>query len=355
MSRDVYLTNDKNLNIKDNIECTYDEVNYLNSRLSYLEKIIQSKYSDMLYLASEICNLKNINLKYDLIDILIKHGSNLRKYKAELIDVKDMINSLSNNLKQSNDHIESKDNEKKDNNIENLEPHASQLENEQLKSCECEKEKVKSIELENSVDKSENKEEKNGIKKSLSNNLTIKNPRVIDNTSNNNKSKTEIAREKIISNLDKLISYKENTFNDLIEMIDFQIDSNAQKNDLIRFIENLESQIVELNEYKNNILKNYSLSKSIELGSNGKMTFSRVFIEKERLIDKNKEEYIKVVTDMFNLYSEFVDKYLKNINMLRPHLEAEKINSMQSNCSKVIYDLKLIRNLYSSLDKVKEI
>ncbi len=355
MSRDVYLTNDKNSNLNDSIECTYNEVSYLNSRLSYLEKIIQSKYSDMLYLASEICNLKNINLKYDLIDILVKHGSNLSKYKAELIDVKDMINSLNANQKKCDNHTESTNNEKTNTNIENLEPHASQLENEQLKSDECEKEKFKPIGLENNVeDGSENIKEKNSVKKALSNNLAVKKPRVID-ADNTTKSKTEIAREKIISNLDKLISYKENTFNDLIEMIDFQIDSNAQKNDLIRFIENLESQIVELNEYKNNILKNYSLSKSIELGSNGKMTFSRVFIEKERLIDKNKDEYIKVVTDMFNLYSEFVDKYLKNINMLRPHLESEKINSMQSNCSKVIYDLKLIRNLYSSLDKLKEV
>ena len=75
------------------------------------------------------------------------------------------------------------------------------------------------------------------------------------------------------------------------------------------FIECLESQIVELNQYKENILKNYSLSKSIELGSNGKITFSRVFIEKERLIDKNKDEYIKTVNEMYELYSEFVDTY----------------------------------------------
>ena len=45
----------------------------------------------------------------------------------------------------------------------------------------------------------------------------------------NQKSKIDIAREKILNNLNRLISYKENTFNDLIEMIDFNTNSNLIK------------------------------------------------------------------------------------------------------------------------------
>lgn len=347
MSMDVCLTNDKNSN-SDNSRY-FDEITYLNSRLSYLEKIIQSKYSDILYLASEICNLKNVNLQYDLIDILIKHGSNLHDYKSELVDVKDMINSLSNNLKKSNEHDESLNDEKENDEISNLKPHDSQLENKEIESA-----KNENVESENFTNEKDDNEKHAGVKRVLSNDIAEKTIRVVDGSSiSSKKSKAEVAREKILSNLEKLISYKENTFNDLIEMIDFHIDSSSQKNELTKFIESLENQIVELNEYKNNILKNYSLSKSIELGANGKITFSRVFIEKERLIDRNKEEYIKVVEEMYDLYSEFVDKYLKNISMMKPHLSPEKINSMQSNCSKVIYDLKLIKILYSSLDKIK--
>ncbi len=351
MSMDVYLTNDENSNFEN---AKYiDDINYLNSRLSYLEKIVQSKYSDILYLASEICNLKNINLQYDLVDILIKHGSNLSNYKSELVDVKDMINSLNNNLKKSNEHAESLNNKKESNDIEKLEPHDSQLENKEIESDKCENDNFKNFESENFTNEKDDNEKRKSIKRVLSNDVAEKTVRIVDEPISDKKNKAEVARKKILSNLDKLISYKENTFNDLIEMIDFQIDSSSSKNDLTKFVESLENQIVELNEYKNNILKNHSLSKSIELGSNGKITFSRVFIEKERLVDKNKEEYIRVVEEMYNLYSEFVDKYLKNINVMKPHLDSEKINSMQCNCSKVIYDLKLIRNLYSSLEKIK--
>ncbi len=57
---------------------------------------------------------------------------------------------------------------------------------------------------------------------------------------------------------------------------------------------------------------------------------------------------------MYELYSEFVDTYLNNISSMKSHLSHEKITSIQNNCAKVIYDLKLIRTLYSSLDKNKE-
>lgn len=349
MSTDQYFTNDKN-NFKKNLAFTEDDINYLRNRLSYLEKIIQAKYSDILYLASEICNLNNMNLKYDLIDILIKHGSNLSKYKAELIDVKDSLTSFENLSAKPSENVDNKNGNDINNDIEIVKPHDSD-------SVEIKEEVTLNIDVKEITNDEKNESDPEEIekasKKSVIKNISFSNPRIVETPQNNQKDKNEIAREKIISNLDKLILYKENTFNDLIEMVDFHTDSNTSKIDLSKFIESLESQIVELNEYKNNILKNYSLSKSIELGSNGKITFSRIFIEKERLIDKNKDEYIQVLEEMHSLYSEFVDNYLKNINYMKPHLNPEKINSMQNNCAKVIYDLKLIRNLYSSLDKIK--
>lgn len=359
MSIDLYLTNDKNPNYA-NKEYTLDDINYLNKRLSYLEKIIQSKYSDILYLASEICNLKNVNLKYDLIDILIKHGSNLSKYKSELADVKDIINAFNNNFQKSQEHRQFIEKDQDINNdIENTQPHNFEHNN---KGFENHNSNAQETNQKIDINEFTDNESKNidinlekNKKSSLTKNVNLKNLKIVDNANSEQKNKAELAREKILTNLDKLITYKENTFNDLIEMVDFHIDSNSQKIDLSKFIESLENQIVELNEYKNNILKNYSLSKSIELGSNGKITFSRIFIEKERLIDKNKEEYIRVLNEMHELYSEFVDNYLRNINSMKPHLNPEKINSMQNNCGKVIYDLKLIKNLCSSLDKIKSV
>ena len=352
MSTDQYFTNDKNKS-KANLAFTVDDINYLRRRLSYLEKIIQAKYSDILYLASEICNLNNMNLKYDLIDILIKHGSNLSKYKAELIDVKDSLSSVEKLSTKTSGNVDETGNDINNdinNDIENIKPHDS--DNIEIKEEVNLNVNVKEI-TNDEKNESDPIEVEKADKKSVIKNISFSNPRIVETLQNNQRDKNEIAREKIISNLDKLILYKENTFNDLIEMVDFHTDSNTSKTDLSKFIESLESQIVELNEYKNNILKNYSLSKSIELGSNGKITFSRIFIEKERLIDKNKDEYIKVLEEMHSLYSDFVDNYLKNINYMKPHLNPEKINSMQNNCAKVIYDLKLIRNLYSSLDKIK--
>lgn len=355
MSMDLYLTNDKNPNYT-NKEYTLDDINYLNKRFSYLEKIIQSKYSDILYLASEICNLKNVNLKYDLIDILIKHGSNLSKYKSELADVKDIINAFNNSFQKSQEHRQSiEKNQNINDDIENTQPHNFERDDQIFENHDSEIQKTDTNEFTDNETKNVDINLEKNKKSSLTKNVKLKNLKVVDNASSEQKNKAELAREKILTNLDKLITYKENTFNDLIEMVDFHIDSNSQKIDLSKFIESLESQIVELNEYKNNILKNYSLSKSIELGSNSKITFSRIFIEKERLIDKNKEEYIRVLTEMHELYSEFVDNYLRNINSMKPHLNPEKINSMQNNCGKVIYDLKLIKNLCSSLDKIKSV
>lgn len=349
------LTNDKKfLNFSDR-EYTLEDVNYLNKRLLYLERVIKSKYSDILYLASEICNLKNVNLKYDLIDILVKHGSNLSRYKEELVDIKDMLDAFGNNQSQVKERI--KEDEKVDNQLqdtENEKPHNFDYKNENSDSNEKEiVNKLNNAEISHKDVQEEPVELKKKSKPSLTKNLNLKNLKIVGSSDVEKKSKADIAREKILNNLDKLISYKENTFNDLIEMVGFHNDSNVQKIDLSKFIECLESQIVELNEYKNNILKNYSLSKSIEIGSNGKITFSRVFIEKERLMDKDKDNYIKVLTEMHELYTKFVDNYLKNINYMKPYLDTDKINLMQSNCSKVIYDLKIIKNLYSSLEKSK--
>lgn len=350
---DLYLTNDKkNLNLTDK-EYTPDDVNYLNRRFSYLEKIVQSKYSDIFYLISEISNLKNTNLKYNLVDLIIKHGSNLSKYKEELIDIKDTLDSIVDNQQSSN-----RENFTLTNNqsikTEDEKPHNFIGKDVIFKNSDSDQNHGarESVDKSNLLEETSEESESNK-RSSLIKNLNLKNLKVIGSTDVEQKSKTELAREKILTNLDKLITYKENTFNDLIEMVDFHIDSNPYKIDLSKFIECLESQIVELNEYKNNILKNYSLSKSIELASNGKITFSRVFIEKERLIDKNKEEYIKIVTEMHDLYTKFVDSYLKNINYMKSHLDQTKISLMQSNCSKVIYDLKLIKNLYSSIEKSK--
>lgn len=354
------LTNDKEiLNFSDR-EYTLEDVNYLNKRLLYLERVIKSKYSDILYLASEICNLKNVNLKYDLVDILVKHGSNLSRYKEELVDIKDMLDAFGNsNQSQVQERIE--EDEKVDNqlnNTENVKPHNFDYNNGNPENSNSNEKEIVN-EFSNAEVSHKDiqddfvKSEKSDKKPSLTKNLKLKNLKIIGSSEAEKKSKSDIAREKILNNLDKLISYKENTFNDLIEMVGFHNDSNSQKIDLSKFIECLESQIVELNEYKNNILKNYSLSKSIEIGSNGKITFSRVFIEKERLIDKDKENYIKVLTEMHELYTKFVDNYLKNINYMKPYLDPDKINLMQSNCSKVIYDLKIIKNLYSSLEKAK--
>lgn len=352
------LMNDKEiLNFSDR-EYTLEDVNYLNKRLLYLERVIKSKYSDILYLASEICNLKNVNLKYDLVDILVKHGSNLSRYKEELVDIKDMLDAFGNNQSQVQERIE--EDEKVDNqlnNTKNEKPHNFDYNNENPENSNSnEKEIVNEFSdteiSQKDVQDEPVRSEKNN-KHSLTKNLKLKNLKIVGSSDVQKKSKSDIAREKILNNLDKLISYKENTFNDLIEMVGFHNDSNSQKTDLSKFIECLESQIVELNEYKNNILKNYSLSKSIEIGSNGKITFSRVFIEKERLMDKDKDNYIKVLTEMHELYTKFVDNYLKNINYMKPYLDSDKINLMQSNCSKVIYDLKIIKNLYSSLEKSK--
>ena len=337
MSTNLNSTNDKYKDLS---------VDYLNNRLSYLERIIKSKYEDISHLIKEISSMENLNLKYDLIDVLIKHGANLSSYKAELVDIKDMINSINKNITINAPEL-TKDNndiakDKPHNNAENL------IENNQNISS-SEKEIVVS-------EKTEVKDKKLSKLSSISGNIKFKNFQVgNEKQAIEQKEKSEIAKEKIITNLDKLILYKENTFNDLIEMIDFHTKSGTKDLDLSKFIENLESQIVELNEYKNNIIKNHSLSKSIELGSNGKITFSRIFIEKERLLDKNRKEYIRVLAEMNNLYSKFVDIYLSNINSMKQYLDPDKINLMQSNCSKVIYDLKLIRNLCSSLDKIKSV
>lgn len=334
MSKDLYTINGNNLNHRNDEGSTEDFI-YLNKRLSYLERVIQSKYSDILYLASEICNVQNMNLKYDLIDILIKHGSNLSRYKTEAQDIKDMMGNLKHTSSESQNHISEKGIDIEKNNIDEMKPH--DISN-----------KEDNIVIE-TTGSCENIEESEPIIKPFNDSPNE------DNDIEIKKNKLEIARQKILNNLNKLISYKENTFNDLIEMVDFNINSNLNKIDLSKFIENLENQIVELNGYKENILKNHSLSKSIELSSNGKITFPRVFIEKERLIDKDKDEYIRVVTEMHDLYSEFVDSYLQNINYMKPHLDPNKINSMQNNCAKVIYDLKLIKNLYASLDKIKSV
>lgn len=343
MSKDLYMTNDNNLKSR-NDEGSAEDFIYLNKRLSYLERVIQSKYSDILYLASEICNVQNMNLKYDLIDILIKHGYNLSRYKAEAQDIKDMMGNLKHNSSESQNHIVEKDIDIEKKDIDKIKPHDINDKDENDK--ETIKEANVIIETTGSSEYNENSDP---IIKPFNDGPND------DNDIGSKKNKLEIARQKILNNLDKLISYKENTFNDLIEMVDFNINSNSNKVDLSKFIENLENQIVELNGYKDNILKNHSLSKSIELSSNGKITFPRVFIEKERLIDKDKDEYIRVVTEMHELYSEFVDSYLQNINYMKPHLDPNKINSMQNNCAKVIYDLKLIKNLYASLDKIKSV
>ncbi len=354
MSTDLYLTNDEKEN-HINKDCSHDEIEYLNRRLVYLEKVIKSKYSDILYLTSEISNLKNINLKYDLIDILIKHGSNLSRYKSELVDVKDMMDFHGRNANKPRDTVQD-DSVIVDNDIKNKKPHNFDLNKENENDADSSAAHSATTDTDNDADDTNNvsvDNTKDDAKSQLDSDVKLKNVRIVTELNSEPKNKAELARERIITNLDRLISYKENTFNDLIEMVDFHINFSSQKIDLSRFIESLENQIVELNEYKNNILKNHSLSKSIEIGSGGKITFSRMFIEKERLIDKNKEEYIKVLSEMHDLYSSFVDNYLKNINFMKPHLAPEKINSMQSNCGKVIYDLKLIRNLYSSLDKLK--
>ncbi len=372
MSKYLNFTNDKNLDFN-NDKHKNDlsiEINYLNKRLSFLEKAIQNKYSDILCLASEICNVHNINLKYDLIDILIKHGSNLSNYKSERNDIRDIININNNKIdKSQNDISMEKDIEPLINDIDDKNPHNSDND---VKEKTSENESKIALEVTGQYKDSESKNTENFEK--IDNNIencesTIKENESLNKNNGqdnkedikekeietNQKSKIDIAREKILNNLNRLISYKENTFNDLIEMIDFNTNSNSDKTNLSKFIECLESQIVELNQYKENILKNYSLSKSIELGSNGKITFSRVFIEKERLIDKNKDEYIKTVNEMYELYSEFVDTYLNNISSMKSHLSHEKITSIQNNCAKVIYDLKLIRTLYSSLDKIKSV
>lgn len=369
MSTDLCLTNEKNKNYI-NKEFTKSDIDYLNTRLSYLEKIIESKYSDILNLAAEISGLNNLNLKYDLVDILVKHGSNLTKYKAELIDVKDMISyykRISNN--EENKEINS---QSVTNDIENAEPHNSHQEahidvNSDDKVVTVIDSNVSEAEENQKQEESVSNESNDSVVKEIEQEEEKKNSKIfpikslkLKSISKNNEEekvsdddKREAIRQKILNNLNKLISYKENTFNDLIEMVGFNIDSNGEKVDLSKFIEALESQIVELNQYKSNILDGYSLSKSIELGSSGQVTFSRIFIEKERLLAKNKEDYIKVLTNMYNLYSEFVDNYLKNINFMKPHLSEEKIKSMQTNCGKVIYDFKLIRALYSSLKNQK--
>lgn len=384
MSTDLYLTNENNKNNR-NKHFNDSDIKYLNTRLSYLEKIIESKYSDILNLASEISNLQNLNLKYDLVDVLIKHGSNLTKYKAELVDVKDMLsysNRVSNDSQEDNNLVNNniKIETAIKNDIENIEPHNSHQKDENIEDSNS----VESLDLnkstisviENNITNIEEKKEEDTIQiksdDSIVNSDTIeeevenKTGKVFpirglklkgfkkgeDKVLNEDEKKNAI-KQKIITNLDKLISYKENTFNDLIEIVGFNIDSSAEKVDLSIFIEALENQIVELNQYKNNILNGHSLSKSIELGSNGKITFSRIFIEKDRLLAKDKDTYISVLTNMYNLYSEFVDNYLKNINYMKPHLSEEKIKSMQTNCGKVIYDFKLIRTLYSSLNNAK--
>ena len=375
MSTDLCLTNEKS-KYYTNKQFNPSDIEYLNKRFSYLEKIIESKYSDILNLASEISNLQNINLKYDLVDVLIKHGSNLEKYKSELIDVKDMLSFSKRNSNNENNTTITND-------IENTEPHNSDnvekvvenvisnektvrvIENsvtelkeieeknqeEEKETCETTKEIIPSNGNE-IVTKVGNKDEKTGKFFPIKG-LKLKNFKKNEEKQENKDEKRDAIKQKIINNLNKLISYKENTFNDLIEIVGFSIDSSSEKVDLSVFIEALESQIVELNQYKNNILNGYSLSKSIELGSNGKITFSRIFIEKERLLAKDKETYETVLTNMYNLYSEFVDNYLKNINYMKPHLSDEKIKSMQSNCGKVIYDFKLIRALYASLNEKK--
>ncbi len=320
------MSNNIDTKTNNNQSLSYD-FNYLTNRLSFLENIIKSKYSDIMYLASEISNVENMHLKYDLIDIMVKHGLNLSRYKAEVKDIKDIMGNMNEQVKENDIDL----NENKNNDVK---PHDINVNKED------------NIVFEKTGLNNKENEEKPLI--APFNESSIETPL-------EQKDKKDMAREKIINNLDKLISYKENTFNDLIEMVDFNIKHNSDKVDLSKFIECLESQIVELNSYKENILNNYSLSKSIELSSKGKITFSRVFIEKERLIDKDKDEYIKVVTEMHKLYSEFVDSYLENINYMKPHLDFEKIKSMQNNCAKVIYDLKLIKNLYSSLDNIKGI
>lgn len=363
MSKYSDFTNDKNLdfNNDDSKNNSSIEISYLNKRLSFLEKAIQNKYSDILCLASEICNVHNVNLKYDLIDILIKHGSNLSNYKSERNDIRDIINNVNKNKvsESQNDTSIKKDIEPIINDIDDKDPHNS---NNDVNEKISENESKVTLEVTGQYKDSEAKNTENFENINNDESIAEENKdggqdqdikeKEIEATQ---KSRMDIAREKILNNLNRLISYKENTFNDLIEMIDFNTKSNSGKTNLSKFIECLESQIVELNQYKENILKNYSLSKSIELGSNGKITFSRVFIEKERLIDKDKNEYIKVVNEMYELYSEFVDTYLNNISSMKSHLSHEKITSIQNNCAKVIYDLKLIRTLYSALDKIKSV
>lgn len=346
MSKYFNSTNDKNLDFERNEfkNNSLIEIDYLNKRLSFLEKVIQEKYSDIISLASEICNVQNMNLKYDLIDILIKHGYNLSNYKSEKNDIRDiLINANKNEQTESESNISVvTDTEIIINDINDKEPHDS---NNDANKIVSKNESKVVIEVTD-----QNKDYiSQDIKDVGQPDLKTK------EIETNQKSKSDAAREKILNNLNRLISYKENTFNDLIEMVDFNTNSNINKSNLSKFIECLESQIVELNQYKDNILKNYSLSKAIELGSNGKITFSRVFIEKERLIDKNRDEYIKVVNEMYELYSEFVDAYLNNISSMKSYLDHEKITSIQNNCAKVIYDLKLIRTLYSSLDKIKSV
>ncbi|BAK81370.1 hypothetical protein [Candidatus Arthromitus sp. SFB-rat-Yit] len=346
MSKYFNFTNDKSLDFERNEfkNNSLIEIDYLNKRLSFLERVIQDKYSDIISLASEICNVQNMNLKYDLIDILIKHGYNLSNYKSERNDIRDiLINANKNKQTKSENNVSvGTDMEIIINDIDDKEPHNSDSDTNKIVS-KNESKVIIEVTDQNKDSKSQD------IKDIGQADLKAKE---IETTQ---KSKSDTAREKILNNLNRLISYKENTFNDLIEMVDFNTSSNANKSNLSKFIECLESQIVELNQYKDNILKNYSLSKAIELGSNGKITFSRVFIEKERLIDKNKDEYIKIVNEMYELYSEFVDTYLNNISSMKPYLDHEKITSIQNNCAKVIYDLKLIRTLYSSLDKIKSV
>ncbi len=70
--------------------------------------------------------MHNINLKYDLIDILIKHGSNLSNYKSERNDIRDIININKNKIdKSQNDISMEKDIEPLINDIDDKNPHNS--------------------------------------------------------------------------------------------------------------------------------------------------------------------------------------------------------------------------------------
>ncbi|HJD00202.1 MAG TPA: hypothetical protein H9923_04600, partial [Candidatus Dwaynia gallinarum] len=196
---DLYLTNDKNPNYA-NKEYTLDDINYLNKRLSYLEKIIQSKYSDILYLASEICNLKNVNLKYDLIDILIKHGSNLSKYKSELADVKDIINAFNNNFQKSQEHQQFIEKDQNINNdIENTQPHDFEHNNEDFEnhssSIQETNQKIDINEFTDNESKNIDINLEKNKKSSLTKNVNLKNLKVVDNASSEQKNKAELARE----------------------------------------------------------------------------------------------------------------------------------------------------------------